>query len=67
MEVSVKSYIRVSLGSIICAVSGSAMATGVPAPGPEIGDGAVGLAVATLALLGFVMFPRLKRLLHSKE
>jgi hypothetical protein len=67
MEVSVKSYIRVlSLSSIICAVSGSAMATPA-APGPEIGDGAVGLAVATLALLGFVMFPRLKRLLHSKE
>jgi hypothetical protein len=73
MEVSVKSLIRVlSLSSIICAVSGSAMAVGVPpnavtAPGPEIGDGVVGAAVATVALLGFVLLPRLKRLLQSKQ
>jgi len=59
------------LTSIICAVSelalaGPVAATVRPAPGPEIGDGVVGVAVAIAALLAFVMFPRIKRLLQSK-
>ncbi len=54
-----------TLTGIICAVSEVASAT-VAAPGPEIGDGVVGVAVAIAALLAFVMFPRIKRLLQSK-
>jgi hypothetical protein len=58
-----------TLTSIICTVSEFALAqtTNYPvpstrgAPGPEIGDGAVGIAIATVVLLAFVLYPRLKR------
>jgi len=43
------------------------MATPAPAPGPEIGDGVVGAVVAAVALVAFVMLPRVKRLLQSKQ
>jgi hypothetical protein len=61
-----------TLTGIVCAVAGSAMAQvpdppPVTAPGLEIGDGVVGAAVATVVLLGFVLLPRLKRLLQSKQ
>jgi hypothetical protein len=36
------------------------------APGPEIGDGVVGFAVAAALVLGFLMLPRIRRLLQSK-
>jgi hypothetical protein len=36
------------------------------APGPEIGDGVVGFAVAAAVVLGFLMLPRIKRMLQSK-
>lgn len=49
----------VTLTSVVCAVSGPALA--VPAPGPEIGDGVVGVAVAMVALLALVLYPRFKR------
>ena len=55
-----------TLSSIVCEVSTSAMAVPVAAPGPEIGDGVVGAAVAAVALLAFVMLPRLKRSRQSK-
>jgi multisubunit Na+/H+ antiporter MnhF subunit len=62
-----KSFFRaLTLTSIVCAVSTSAMAA-VAAPGPEIGDGVVGAAVLTLALLAFVIPARLKRSRQSKE
>jgi len=54
-----------SLTAIVCAVSGSVMAAPVSAPGPEIGEGAIGAAVAAVVLLAFVMLPRLKRLRQS--
>jgi hypothetical protein len=57
----------VSLTAMVCAVSGSVMAAPVTAPGPEIGEGAIGAAVAMVVLLAFVMLPRLKRLRQSKE
>jgi hypothetical protein len=64
-----KSFFRsLSLTSLVCAVSGSAMAGVSPlaAPVPEIGSGAVSAAVATVVVLGCVMLPRVKRLLQSK-
>lgn len=64
-----KSFFRaLTLSSIVCAVSGSAMASIVPvaAPGPEIGDGVVGAAIAAVALLAFVLYPRLKASRQSK-
>jgi hypothetical protein len=67
-----KSFFRtLTLTSIICAVSEFALAAPITAstvrgaPAPEIGDGVVGVAVATIALLTFVMLPRIKRLLQS--
>jgi hypothetical protein len=63
-----QSFFRaLTLTGIVCAVSGSAMAVPVTAPGPEIGDGVVGAAIATVALLAFVLYPRLKSLRRSKE
>jgi hypothetical protein len=56
-----------ALGSVVCAASQSAMATPVPAPGPEIGDGIVGAAVAAVALLAFVLLPQLKRSLQAAK
>jgi hypothetical protein len=57
-----KSLFRaLTLTSIVCAVSGPAMATPVAAPGPEIGDGVVGVVIATVALLALVLYPRFKR------
>lgn len=58
-----------TLTSIMCAVSELALAQLGPtttrvirgAPGPEIGDGVVGIAIAMVALLAFVLYPRLKR------
>jgi hypothetical protein len=68
MGVSVRAFVRIlSLASIVCATAGSAMATPVAAPGPEIGDGLVGAGVAAVALLAFVMLPRVKRALQSKH
>lgn len=68
LGVSVRAFIRIlSLSSITCAIAGSAMATPVAAPGPEIGDGVVGAVVAAVALLAFVMLPRVKRMLQSKQ
>jgi hypothetical protein len=68
MGVSVKAFFRVlSLSGIICAISGSAMAGPVGAPGPVIGDGVVGAVVAAVALLALVMLPRVKRMLQSKQ
>ena len=74
MEVlSMKSFCRtLTLTSIICAVSeiGLAQATPIPgpraAPGPEIGDGLVGVAIAAVVLLAFVLYPRLQQWRHSK-
>jgi hypothetical protein len=37
------------------------------APGPEIGDGLVGVTIATVAVLAFVIYPRLKRWRLSKS
>jgi hypothetical protein len=63
-----KSVFRaLTLVNIVCAISGSATAAPVGAPSPEIGDGLVGAAVATIALLAFVLYPRLKRSRQSKE
>jgi hypothetical protein len=62
-----KSFFRaLTLTSIVCAVSGSAMAS-LAAPGPEIGDGVVGGAVAAVAFLALVLYPLLKRSRQSKE
>jgi hypothetical protein len=58
----VKAFLRtLTLTSIVCATSGSAMAVPVAAPGPEIGDGMVGTIVATVVLLAVVLYPRLRR------
>ena len=57
-----KSFFQtLTLTSIVCALSGSAMATAVAAPGPEIGDGVVGVAIATVALVALVLYPRFKK------
>jgi hypothetical protein len=62
-----------TLTSIICSVP--ELAHAVPtcaacgirgAPGPEIGDGVVGFAVAAVILFTVLMLPRIKRLLNSK-
>ena len=50
-----------------CMISNSAMAVIKPAPAPGIGDGLVGVAVATVVLLAFVLLPGLKKLRRSKE
>ena len=52
--------------SIVCVVSTSAMAVPAAAPGPEIGDGVVGAVVAAVAVLAFVVLPRLTRSRQSK-
>ena len=63
-----KSFFRaLALVGIGCMVSNSAMAVPLPAPGPEIGDGLVGVAVAMVVLLAFVIPAGLKRLRRSKE
>jgi membrane-bound ClpP family serine protease len=68
MEIFMKSFFRaLSLTSVVCTISGSAMAVPRGAPGPEIGEGLVGAAIATVALLVFVLYPRLKRSRQSKE
>ena len=53
------------LAPLVFSISGPAMAT-VAAPSPEIGDGMAGFAVATVALLGFVLYPRLKRMMKAR-
>jgi ACR3 family arsenite efflux pump ArsB len=60
-----------TLTSIVCVVcglgvGGAARATVRAAPGPEIGDGVIGVAVAVAVLLAVVMLPRITRLLRSK-
>ncbi|MEI9923642.1 MAG: hypothetical protein WDN50_09155 [Bradyrhizobium sp.] len=37
------------------------------APGPEIGDGLVGIAIATVVVLTFVIYPRVKQWRQSKQ
>jgi hypothetical protein len=64
---AMQSFGRVlSLSTVLCAISESAMAVPAAAPAPEIGNGIVGGAAATLVLM-FVFLPRLRRLLSSKE
>lgn len=54
------------LTGILCAIARSAVATPVAAPGPEIGEGMIGAAAAMVALLAFVIVPRLKGLRQVK-
>jgi hypothetical protein len=70
-----KSVFRaLTLTSIICSVPQFAYATTTcatalachGAPGPEIGDGVVGFAVAAVILFTVLMLPRIKRLLQTK-
>ena len=49
-----------SLTAVVCAIAGSAVAAPLAAPGPEIGEGMIGAAAAMVALLAFVILPRLK-------
>jgi hypothetical protein len=37
------------------------------APGPEIGDGLVGVTIAAVVVLVFVLYPRLKLWRQSKQ
>ena len=63
-----KSFFRaLPLLGVGCMISNSAMAVIKPAPGPEIGDGLVGVAVAAVVLLAFVMLPRLKRFRNREK
>jgi hypothetical protein len=69
-----KSVFRaLTLTSIICSVPQFAYASTCTtalacrgAPGPEIGDGVVGFAVAAVILFAVLMLPRIKRLLQTK-
>jgi hypothetical protein len=74
-----KSIFRtLTVASIVCLVSEFAFAQqhGGPvggfnpptlgAPGPEIGDGVVGFAVAAVVLFAVLMLPRVKRLLQAR-
>jgi hypothetical protein len=61
-----------ALTSLICSVSEFAYAAPPcaacairGAPGPEIGDGVAGFAVAGVILFTFLMMPRIKRLLQA--
>ena len=57
-----KSLFRtLTLAGIACTVSGYAMATQVAAPGPEIGDGVIGIVIAAVALVTLVLYPRFKK------
>jgi hypothetical protein len=56
-----------SLTAVVCAIAGSAVAAPLAAPGPEIGEGMIGAAAAMVALLAFVIFPRLKGLRQVKQ
>jgi hypothetical protein len=68
MEIFMKLFFRaLGLTSIVSTISGSAMAAPRGAPSPEIGEGLVGAVIATVALLVFVLYPRLKRSRQSKE
>jgi len=65
-----------TLTSIICSAEFAYAASPLPlpctacgtrgAPGPEIGDGVVGFAVAAMILFTVLMLPRIKRLLQTK-
>jgi hypothetical protein len=50
-----------SLTLIVSSVASAAYAVPVAAPGPEIGDGAVGAVVAVVALMAVALYPRLNR------
>ncbi len=78
-EVYMKSVVRsLTLAGIICSVAELAYATPIRtpcitgackvrgAPGPEIGDGMVGFAVAAALLFTVLMIPRIKGLLQTK-
>ena len=56
-----------SLTAVVCAIAGSAVAAPLAAPGPEIGEGMIGAAAAMVALLAFVILPRLKGLRQVKQ
>ena len=56
-----------SLTAVVCAIAGSAVAAPLAAPGPEIGEGMIGAAAAIVALLAFVILPRLKGLRQVKQ
>ena len=63
-----KSILRpLVLAGTLFGITTSAMAAVVGAPGPEIGDGVVGAVVAAVALSAFVLYPRLKGMLQSRE
>jgi hypothetical protein len=56
------SFFRMSsLTLIVSSVASAAYAVPVAAPGPEIGDGAVGAVVAVVALMAVALYPRLNR------
>jgi hypothetical protein len=56
-----------SLTAVVCAIAGSAVAAPLAAPGPEIGEGMIGAAAGMVALLAFVILPRLKRQRQVKQ
>ncbi len=56
-----------SLTAVVCVIAGSAVAAPLAAPGPEIGEGMIGAAAAMVALLAFVILPRLKGLRQVKQ
>jgi hypothetical protein len=69
-----KLYHSVTLASIVFSLPQFANATPncsacgiLHAPGPEIGDGVVGFAVAATVVLGLLMLPRIKRLFQTKS
>jgi hypothetical protein len=71
-----KSFPTLTLAGIVCAISEFAYAlppSSVPhpiprgAPGPEIGNGLIGATIATVAVLAFVLYPRLLRWRQSKQ
>jgi hypothetical protein len=58
-----------TFASVVCSLTEFAHAAPAPrsAPGPEIGDGMVGFAVAAVTLLTVLMVPRIKTFLQAKR